>query len=118
MALNFSHTTVVNFGLIKRLRRESAVSPRQDILASDQLGEADQPFGDQFGMLDDVAGMRDDAGAEHFAFGQLHPLEQVVLVLVPRIGSLEADGAGIDLEHILDDLGRFASWMRGPSLMP
>ena len=69
-------------------------------------------------MLDDVAGMRDDAGAEHFAFGQLHPLEQVVLVLVPRVRSLEADGAGIDLQDILDDLGQIYSWMRGPSLMP
>ena len=57
-------------------------------------------------MLDDVAGMRDHAGAEHFAFGQLHPLEQVVLVLVPRVRSLEADGAGIDLQDIVDDLGQ------------
>ena len=34
--------------------------------ASDQVGEADQPLRDQFAMLDDVTGMRDDAGAQHF----------------------------------------------------
>jgi hypothetical protein len=50
-------------------------------------------------VLDDVTGMRDDAGAQHFPFRYLHALEQVVLVFVARICCLEAERTGIDLEH-------------------
>src|SRR5207244_9696867 len=57
-------------------------------------------------MLDDVAGMRDDARAQHFPFRYLHALEQMVFVLVARIRCLEAERTGIDLEHVLDDLGQ------------
>src|SRR5262244_564947 len=83
------HDRGMNFGLIKRLRGEAAVRAGHDILASDQIGEADQPFGDPFGMLHDVAGMRDHARAQHFPFRDLQALEQVVFVLVARIRSLE-----------------------------
>jgi hypothetical protein len=100
------HDRGMNFGLIKRLRGEPAVRAGHDILASDQIGEADQPFGDQFGMLDNVAGMRNDAGAQHFPFGYLQPLEQMVFVFVAWIRSLEAERAGIDFEHVGDDLGQ------------
>src|SRR5262245_29848583 len=57
-------------------------------------------------MLDDVAGMRNDARAQHFRFGHLHPLEQVLFVFMARIRSLEAERTGIDFEHVLDDLGQ------------
>ena len=57
-------------------------------------------------MLDDVAGMRDDARTQHFAFRYLHALEQMVLVFVARIRCLEAERTGTDLEHVLDDLGQ------------
>ena len=33
-------------------------------------------------------------------------LEQVIFVLVARIGAFEAVGAGIDLQHIFDDVGQ------------
>jgi hypothetical protein len=39
-------------------------------------------------------------------FRYLHALEQVVLVFVARICCLEAERTGIDLEHVLDDLGQ------------
>ena len=90
-------------------------APAIDIPASDQVGEADQPLRDQFAMLDDVTGMRDDAGAQHFPFRYLHALEQVVLVFVARIGCLEAERTGIDLEHVLDDLGQVTIRKCGPS---
>jgi len=47
-------------------------------------------------MLDDVAGMGDHAGNQDLALGHFDALEQMILVLVARIGRLEAVGAGID----------------------
>jgi hypothetical protein len=94
----------VDLGLIKRLRGEPTVCTGHHILAPDQLGEADEPFSNPFGMLDDVACMRDDARAQHFPFGEFHPLEQVIFVFMSRVRSLEAERAGIDLQYVFDDL--------------
>ena len=41
---------------------------------------------------------------EHLAFRDLDALEEVVLVLVPRIGGLEAERPGVDLKYVVDDL--------------
>src|SRR5262249_61484258 len=87
------HDRGMHFRLVEGLRGESAVRSGHDILAPYQLGEADQPFGDPFWMLDNVAGMGDDAGAQHFAWRQFHVFEQVILVLVARVGGLEAERA-------------------------
>ena len=97
---------VVHLGAVERLRREAAVGAGHDVLAADELGEAHDPLGDQLGMLDDVAGVGDDAGAEHLALRHLHALEQMILVLVARIGGLEAVAAGVDLQHVFDDVGQ------------
>src|SRR5262249_18030689 len=93
----------MNFGLVKRLRRETAVGSRHHILAANQLGKADQPFSDQFGMLNDIAGMGNDPGAQHLSRGHLHPFEQVVFMFMARIRSLEAERTGVDLKHVADD---------------
>src|ERR671930_321817 len=42
----FPHLRRMNFGLVHRLRGEAAVGPGHYVLASDQLGEAAQPFSD------------------------------------------------------------------------
>src|SRR4030088_1419504 len=57
----------VNLGAVERLRRKSAVCPGHDVFAADELGKAHNAFGNQLRMLDDVAGMRNDARAEHLA---------------------------------------------------
>src|SRR5437764_7215994 len=93
---------VVHLGAIERLRREAAIGGGDDVLATHELRVAHDALGDQLGMLHDVAGVGDHAGADHFAFGNLDALEQVILVLVARIGRLEAVGAGVDLEHVMD----------------
>jgi hypothetical protein len=49
--------------------------------------------------------MRDDAGTQDFSFRNLDSFEEVILVLVAGIG-LEAERAGVDLQHILDDVGQ------------
>ena len=55
-------------------------------------------------MLDNIAGMGDDRRNEHLAFQDFHALEELVLVLAPRIGGLEAERPGVDLDYVVDDL--------------
>ena len=60
-------------------------------------------------MFDDVARMSNHARGKDLAVRQLHALEQVILVFVTRVGGLEAERTGIDLEDIVYDLGQLAS---------
>src|SRR5690348_13568882 len=53
---------VVHLGAIERLRGKAAIRAGDDILASDQVCKPDQPLGDPFGVLHDVAGVGDHAG--------------------------------------------------------
>src|SRR5262245_54861419 len=76
----------VHLGAIERLRGEAAIRGGDHVLAPDQLGVAQDALGNQLGMLHDVAGVGDHAGAEHLAGGNLDALEQVIFVLVARIG--------------------------------
>ena len=94
----------VDFGLVGRLRREAAIGAGDDVLAPDQLGEAHQPFGDQLGMLDDIAGMRDHAGHDRRAVRQLGGFPDMVFVFVARIRGLEGEYARVHLEHVIDDV--------------
>ena len=84
----------------------AAIGGGDHVLAAHQLGEAHDALRDQLRMLHDVAGVGDHAGADHLALRQLDALEQVVFVLVTRIGALEAVGAGVDLEHVADHVGQ------------
>src|SRR6266851_3556699 len=56
-------------------------------------------------MLDDIAGMGDHARTDHLAVGEFYALEQMVLVLVARICGFKTVRAGVDLEHVVDDVG-------------
>src|SRR4051812_1143976 len=94
----------MDLGAVEGLRGEPAIGARDDVFATDQLGKAQEPLGNEVGMLDDVAGVGNDAGNEHPAFRDLDALEEVVLVLVPRIGGLEAVRPGVDLEYVVDNL--------------
>src|ERR1700674_2739944 len=53
---------------------EPAVGRGDDVLAAYRLGEADDPVGDQFGVLDQVGRVADDARQDPFARGQLDVL--------------------------------------------
>ena len=109
----------VDLGVVRRLRREAAVGAGDDVLAADELGVADDALGDQLGVLDDVAGVGDDAGDSILPAGSLTRLPDVVLVLVARVGGLEGERAGVDLQDAGPRMSfSGASWTRGPSLMP
>jgi hypothetical protein len=71
----------MHFGLVEGLRGEAAVCPGHHVFAANESGEAHQRLGDQLGMFDDVAGMRDDAGTQDFSLRNLHLFEEVILVL-------------------------------------
>lgn len=96
----------MHFGLVESLRGEAAVRPGHHVLAADEIGEAHQPLGDQLGMFDDVAGKGDDTGTQDFSLRNLDTFEEVILVLVPGIGRLEAERAGVDLQYVFDDVGQ------------
>ena len=71
----------------------------------DELRDAHEALGDEFGMLDDVGVMGDDAGDQHASLGQADVLPQRPLVLVARVGLLDQVVAGGDLEYEIDDVG-------------
>src|SRR5215469_9959558 len=83
---------------------ESAVGTRYDVLGAEPVGVAGDALGDQFRVLDQVRGVRDDAGNQDLAVRQLDVLPQVVLVLVPRVGRFNQVGTGLDLEHDVHDV--------------
>ena len=68
------------------------------------VGEAHDAVGDELGVLDDVGGVADDAGQDQLAVGQLGVLPDAPFVLVADVAGLEGVGAGVDLEHDVDDV--------------
>jgi hypothetical protein len=99
----------VHFGVVQRLRREPTIRAGDDVLPPDQTRETDDPLGNEFGMFHDVAGMSNDARDQDAILGPFDALKQVIFVLVARIGSLEAVGAGVDLQNVFDDVASAAS---------
>src|SRR5215471_19102708 len=65
----------MDLGTVEGLGREAAIGARDHVLATDQLGKAQEPLGDELGMLDDIAGVGDDAGNKHLAFRDLDALK-------------------------------------------
>jgi len=51
------------------LRRKAAIDAGDDAFRPHQPGVAEQPLGDQLGMLDDVARVGDDARQQHLSSG-------------------------------------------------
>src|SRR5262249_23703309 len=94
----------VHLRVIGGLGGEAAVPPGDHVLPAHQLGVAHQALGDELGVFDDVARVRDHSGDEYLARGELHRLPEVVLMLVPRVGGLKGVGAGIHFQHHLDDV--------------
>ena len=68
---------------------EAAVGARDDVLTPDELGKANDTLGDQFRMLHEICRMADHAGNDDFFRGQFDLLEDMILVLVARVGRFE-----------------------------
>src|SRR5436190_16752041 len=68
---------------------ETAIGRGDDALAADDVGEAQDPVGNQLGVLDDVGGVADDSRQEDLVVGQLDALPDPPLMLVADIAGLE-----------------------------
>ena len=83
---------------------ETAIGAGNDVVAPDQAGQPHDAFGNQFRMLDDVGGVADHAGNEHFALGQLGLFPHPPFVLVARIGAFDHQRADIEPQNNVDDV--------------
>ena len=83
---------------------ESAIGAGDDVLAADDPGVAHDPLGDELRVLDQVRGVADDSRNEDRAVERPDVLEDVVLVIVPRIRRFEGIRAGVDLQEDVDDV--------------
>ena len=83
---------------------EAAVGACDDILAADQVGEAQNTLRYQLRMFDDVGGVTDNPGDEYLAFREFYVLPHAPLVFVTDIGGLDQVGTGAYLEKQADDI--------------
>ena len=90
--------------LHERPLREAAIGSGHEIVAADELRQPDQAFGHEFRVFDDIGRVRDDAGNEHAAFRELHPLPYPPFVLVTRIGHFQKVAADLHLQDEVDDV--------------
>ena len=79
----------MHLSVIGSLRREAAIRASNNVFPPDEPCEPAKTLGDQLGMLDDIAGVRDDARDEESCRQVISSFPQVVLVLVTGIGCLE-----------------------------
>src|SRR3989475_7827009 len=70
-------------------RSETAVRPRDHVLAPDEPHVLHEALGDELGVLDEVAGVADDAGNEDLAGGELDVFPHPPLVIVARVRRLD-----------------------------
>src|SRR5437899_3084270 len=80
-------------------RTDAAVRACLDVFAPDHPGIVDEALRNQLRMLDEVGCVGDDARHEHLTLRQLDLLPDVVLMLVPNVGSFDRILHSVDLEH-------------------
>ena len=57
-------------------------------------------------MLDDIGGVANDAGYQHFAGGEFYFLPDAPLMLVARIGGFDRNRVGFDFKNDVDDVAQ------------
>jgi len=97
--------------------RETAIGARHHVLASQHIGEAQDAFGYELGMLDHIGDVADHAGDQHLALRQLRASPHLPFMLVARVRGFDHIGAGANLQDEIDDvLERHVARMRaGPA---
>src|SRR5262245_58666369 len=97
----------MDLGPVTGLRGEAAIGAGDDVFSSDDLGIANKSLGNEFRMLDDVAGVRDDARDQTLAGRQPNRLPYMVLVFVSRVRTFEGVESSLDLQHVANDVLQF-----------
>src|SRR6516165_2237855 len=67
---------------------KTAIAPRDDALAADNIGKAANALGDELGMFDIIRGGVEHAGDQDFVVGQFYLLPHGPFVGVARVGRL------------------------------
>src|SRR5437867_467947 len=86
------------------MRRESTITPGNNMFASHQPGVGHEPLGNEIRVLDNVAGVTDHAWDEHLAFRELDVLPHMPFVRVARVCCLKRIGPGVDAQDEIDDI--------------
>src|SRR5262245_23724045 len=97
----------MDLGPVTGLRGEAAIGAGDDVFSSDDLGIANKSLGNEFRVLDDVAGVRDDARDQTLAGRQPNRLPYMVLVFVSRVRTFEGVESSLDLQHVANDVLQF-----------
>src|SRR5262249_22676438 len=84
--------------LVHRPLGKPTVGPGHDSLSAHHASEVYNSLRHRFGMLDHCSGMRDDAGNEHLALGQLHVFPHAPLIRMAGVRCLHRVGLGLDPE--------------------
>src|SRR5256885_561276 len=87
-------------------RSETAVRPRDHVLAPDEPRVLHEALGHELGVLDEVAGVTDDAGNEDLAGRQLDVLPYAPLVVVARIRRLDGIALRADGQDQVHELAQ------------
>src|SRR5262245_23100620 len=82
----------------------TTIGTSDDVLSPDEARKQGDAISDEFGMLDDVARMTDNAGNQNLAARQLHFFPKFPFMLVPRVGCLDGIRAGFHFQHEVDDM--------------
>src|ERR1700744_3526990 len=83
---------------------EAAIGAGDNAFAADAVGETQNALRHEFGMLDDVGGMADDAGQNYLVVRKLDVLPNRPLVLVADIAGFERIGLALHGQHDVDDI--------------
>src|SRR5215469_2998452 len=75
--------------VVSDFRAEAAICAGDNIFTANNLGVADEPLGDEIGMLDKIGAMPHNAGYQGGALWQLHRLEDPPFMLMARIRALD-----------------------------
>ena len=102
---------------VERALREAAIGARDHVLAPQEFRVTHNALGHQFGMLDDIRRVADDAGDQNLPVRQFHILPDFPFVLVARIGAFDQERADIRLhQNVHDVLQRHVGGVRpGPA---
>jgi len=83
---------------------QPAIRPGYDVLAAGESGVSDQPFGDQFRVLNEVARVADNSWHKRLPVRQLVILPHMPLVLMAGIGGLDRIAFGVYREDVVENV--------------
>src|SRR5262245_50715431 len=85
---------------------QTAISPSDNILATDNIGEGQDAVRYQLGVLDDIGCVAHHAGNENLARRQLDVPPDFVFVFVAHVAGFDQVRLRVNTEHNVDDVAQ------------